>query len=309
MSSSAIRLRAPGVDEAFRAFGTDVRLIVQGHGARAAVARARELVLDYHQRLSRFRPDSEICALNCDPRAVVPASSLLRSAVRAGLWAAERSDGLVDPCLLDALEAAGYTRSYEPDGRPAVLARPRRRRRAAADPGRRWRAVRVDDGTGVIARPPGLRLDLGGSGKGHAADLVAEHFAGLAQWVVDCGGDIRVGGRRAVEVAHPMRGGAVVTLILEDAAIATSSVVSRTWTTRDGERAHHLLDPRSGRPVWTGLLSATALASTTLEAETLAKIALLRGAPEARAALARHGGVLVHEDGAVETVGDLEVAP
>jgi FAD:protein FMN transferase len=76
-----------------------------------------------------------------------------------------------------------------------------------------------------------------------------------------------------------------------------------------GRRAHHLLDPSTGQPVWTGLLTATALAPTALEAETLAKTALLRGADDARRVLDRHGGLLVHEDGRVEAIGALfEVA-
>ena len=282
----------PTADATFRALGTDVRLI----GTTAAVAGGRRLILDYHARLSRFLETSELCALNADPRPVVPASPLLRSAVRAGLWAAERSGGLVDPCLLAALEAAGYVRSYEasaaplPDG-PARPAEP--------DPARRWRAIRVDDEAGTIARPPGLRLDLGGSGKGHVADLVAER---LAPVVVDCGGDLRIRGSREVEIAHPRRDEPAARVLVHDGAVATSSVVARAWTTPAGLHTHHLLDPRTGRPAWTGLLTATAFAPTTLEAETLAKMALLRGPEGARRVLAPCGGVLVHADGDVETV-------
>jgi thiamine biosynthesis lipoprotein len=78
--------------------------------------------------------------------------------------------------------------------------------------------------------------------------------------------------------------------------------VSRAWTTPDGGRAHHLLDPATGRPVRTGLLTATAFAPTALAAETLAKMALLRGGDDARRVLGVRGGVLVHEGGDVETV-------
>jgi FAD:protein FMN transferase len=299
----AITFNAPTTDETFRALGTDVRLIATGAGARAAVARARAEILEYHARLSRFLPASELSALNSDPRPVVPASALLRSAVRAGLWAARHSGGLVDPCLLDALEAAGYERSFEPRGAvPSPSGPPRP---AAPDPASRWRAVDVDDRAGTIRRPPGVRLDLGGSGKGHAADLVARYFASLREWVVDCGGDIRVGGAREIEIAHPLvslparRLGAVV------GAVATSSVMTRAWLSRDGRRVHHLLDPSTRQPAWTGLLSATALAPTTLHAETLAKVALLRGADGARAVLAHHGGLVVHAGGDVEAIGPL----
>jgi thiamine biosynthesis lipoprotein len=302
MSRPVVALAPPTVDATFRALGTDVRLIATGFGSRVAVADAREAILDYHARLSRFRPESELSALNGDPRPVANASPLLRSAVSAALWAAKRSGGLVDPCLLDALEAVGYARSYQRGDHVAPPpAGPRLR--AMPDPRQRWRAVRVDNQAGTIARPPGLRLDLGGSGKGHVADLIADRLRELGSWLVDCGGDVRIGGRREVEIAHPLRRAPAARLVIEDGAVATSSVVSRAWTTAGGRRAHHLLDPRSGQPVWTGLLTATALAPTTLEAETLAKMALLRGADEARAVLAAHGGVLVHADGRVEPVG------
>ena len=328
---------ASAIDETFRALGTDVRLIATGPGARAAVTGARAEILDYHARLSRFLRSSELSLLNADARPVVPASALLRCAVEAGLWAARASGGLVDPCLLGALEAAGYDRSFEPggatdrtrerprpgfgsqddpkagrSGRPgpgtAGLAHPGLERGgarpAAPDPAARWRTIRVDNRAGTIARPPGLRLDLGGSGKGHIADLVAGRFAALDTWVVDCGGDIRVGGIREVEVAHPLRTGEPsARLTIADGAVATSSVVSRAWTGRDGRRRHHLLDPRTGEPAHTGLLSATALAATTLHAETLAKVALLSGSHGARRALALRGGLVVYDNGDVETIG------
>jgi thiamine biosynthesis lipoprotein len=302
-------LRPAVVDERVRALGTTVRLIAAGPGARGAVARARAGILDHHARLSRFLPESELSALNADPRRVVPASALLRGAVRAGLWAAQHSGGLVDPCLLDALEAAGYVRSFEPG--PVLLPEPSAEplRFAAADPARRWAAIVVDDEAGTIARPPGLRLDLGGSGKGHAADLVSRHFARVGAWVVDCGGDIRIGGRREIQIAHPLRDEPAARIELAGGAVATSSIVARAWTGAGGRHRHHLLDPSSGEPVWTGLLSASALAPTTLHAETLAKTALLRGADGAREVLRAHGGLVVHAGGEVESIGPLpEVA-
>ena len=314
----AVRAAEPAADRTFRALGTNVRLIATGAGARGAVSRARRAILDYHRRLSRFDPASELSALNCDPRPVVPASALLRSAIGAALWAAEHSGGLVDPCLLDALEAAGYAGSFErvekdPHGGPnptfAGCARDAGARPAAPDPRQRWRAIRIDERAGTIARPPGLRLDLGGSGKGHVADLVARELDGLSNWVVDCGGDIRVGGgAREVLVAHPLSEPPAARLWLDGGAIATSSIVARSWRRGDGRRAHHLLDPSTGEPVRTGILSATALAPTTLHAETLAKVALLRGPAGAREVLAAAGGLIVHEDGGVECIGPLPTA-
>jgi thiamine biosynthesis lipoprotein len=303
------------VDRTFSALGTEVRLVVMGAGAASLASQAEEAVLDYHARLSRFLPDSELCALNDDPRRRVPASALLREAVAAGLWAARHSGGLVDPCLLGALERAGYRSSLSPGWRrPVGRALPPRgaSRPARPHPGAAWRRLRVDESERAIVRPTGLRLDLGGSGKGHVADRVARTFAAAERWIVDCGGDLRVGGAgilHEVHVAHPLGDGVAARLWVSDAAVATSSVASRAWTNRDGSSAHHLLDPSTGEPAWTGLLAATAIATTTLEAETLAKMALLSGAAGARRALAPGGGLFVHADGKVERVGRLPEMP
>ncbi len=96
---------SPAHDTTFRSMGSDVRLIVEapllpGLPAPAQAAEGeRRYIEDFARRLSRFRPDSELCALNADRSGEAPASILLRTAVAAGLWAAERSGGLVDPTL------------------------------------------------------------------------------------------------------------------------------------------------------------------------------------------------------------------
>lgn len=274
-------------DVSFEALGTTVRVVVEAPDADDLAARARWIVEDYDRRLSRFRADSELCALNDDPRELVPASPLLRDGVRAAVWAARRSNGLVDPTLLPQLERAGYRRSMEPRSRPLLPSGPRRR--AWPHPDAPWRAIRVRPD--AIERPPGLRLDLGGSGKGHVADLVARILTHTRRWAIDCGGDARVGGAvaQAVVVAHPS-GGEAATLTLHRAAVATSAVHARAW-----HGGHHLLDPATGEPVWTGVVQATAIADRTIEAETLAKMAVL-GGPDIANELA---AVWVGEDGEV----------
>ncbi|HEX4805339.1 MAG TPA: FAD:protein FMN transferase, partial [Conexibacter sp.] len=176
-------------------------------------------------------------------------------------------------------------------------------------PEARWRAVAVDDAAGTITRPPGLRLDSGGVGKGLAADLVAERLARHSRFAVDAAGDVRVGGERTaarpheIDVAHPWDPEPIGTLRLAAGAVATSGIGSRLWVTPGGGHAHHLLDPATGEPAWTGLVAATALAPSALEAEALAKAALLSGPAGARRWLAEHGGVVVHDDGDAEWIG------
>jgi FAD:protein FMN transferase len=309
-------------DTTFRSMGSDVRLIVEAPLNRGlptpteAAEDERRYIEAFARRLSRFRSDSELCALNASRRSEAPASILLRTAVAAGLWAAERSGGLVDPTLVAEIEAAGYESSKDgeaPVPLPVALASAPARKPARPRTVARWRQIEVDHRRGTVRRPPGLRIDTGGTGKGLAADAVAYRLRHYTRFVVDCGGDIAVGGVGcqlnpvAVEVEHPLTGERVHTLYLTHGGVATSGLNVRVWRRPDGSFAHHLLDPSSGEPVWSGLIGATALAPTALEAETLSKLALLSGADGARHALAEHGGLVVHDDGDVELIGPLDL--
>ncbi len=290
-------------DTTFSSMGSDVRLLFDGPAEIAD--RERLFVEDFAARLSRFIPGSELCALNADPRDEVPASRLLRAAVGAGLWAAERSGGLVDPTMLDAVERAGYRDSLK-----GVTATPLAdalkhapaRHPASSNPAATWKAVFVDDAAATIRRPPGVRIDTGGTGKGLCADAVAHRLGGFRRVVVDCGGDIAVRGTWEIEVEHPLTGEHVHTLRVSGGGVATSGLNVRVWRRADGSYAHHLLDPGTGEPAWTGLVGATAIGASALEAETLSKLALLSGPGAARRVLAPLGGVLVHDDGDVEIV-------
>ena len=66
-------------------------------------------------------------------------------------------------------------------------------------------------------------------------------------------------------------------------AVATSGIGRRSWLGPDGRPAHHLLDPATGRPAFTGVVQATALAPTAVEAEWRAKAAVLAGPDRAAA--------------------------
>jgi FAD:protein FMN transferase len=297
-------------DLTFTCMGCRMRLLADGVDADEVRA-ARRLLEALDARLSRFRADSELSRLNADPRTTVPASPPLRGAVGAALWSAERTDGLVDPTLLGALERQGYSVSLSGlETIPAVAGLAAAPPRAAARPApdAPWRAVHVHAEAGTIMRPAGMRLDTGGTTKGFAADLVAWMLTGARRLVVDCGGDLRIVVAPGapgfdVGVEHPFGGELAAALRVAGGAVATSGIARRLWLRPDGRPVHHLIDPSTGEPAWTGLVSATALAETGVEAEALAKAAYLSGPVGARRLLRRHGGVLVLEDGSVERIG------
>jgi thiamine biosynthesis lipoprotein len=294
-------------------FGTTVRILVGGlpSGAHPVLAASgAAAILGRHQRaLTRFEPDSELSRLNGDPAPVRVVSELTAGAVRAGLSAAQRSGGLVDPTLLGALEAAGYARSRngaEPASlRDALRSAPERRPAGAASRPA-WREVSVHGHE--VRRPPGVRLDLGGTAKGLAADRAAALLAGHDTFAIDAGGDLVLGGRsgapRTVAVADPLDAARVARFELAAGAVATSGIGTRVWRTETGF-AHHLLDPATGLPAWTGVIQATALGGDCVEAELLAKTALLSGPARGAELLERNGGVLVLDDGEIVLAGAL----
>jgi thiamine biosynthesis lipoprotein len=303
----------------FELFGSHVRLLI-GPATRPGVPspEAMGIQIEFflrllHRKLTRFDALSELSALNAEPRERLLVSTTLAVALDAALWAARRSHGLVDPTLVDELEAAGYASSranLTPAPIERALAVAPERHPARPRSGSRWREIEVDAVTGLVTRPTGVRIDTGGSGKGLAADLAADRLAGYSRFVVDAGGDLRLGGDDAVPrrvlIDHPLEDGPAHEFELALGAVATSGIRTRLWATPDGF-AHHLLDPSRGEPAWTGLIQVTALGVTGLEAETLAKMAFLSGPERAGEILAEHGGLAVLDDGTVELYGRLAV--
>lgn len=304
----------------FFAMGTTINLwIDRGSGAagRMAFNSAVTFIERFDRELSRFSDSSELTKLNSDPNAEVPVSSLTARFVETALWAAQFSGGLIDPTVADALEDVGYGESLtgrERASLTAALENAPARRSAEANARSVWTQISVDPERSLVRRPAGVRLDSGGSGKGLAADMVAALWRRLLPvgigWIIDCGGDMRVAddpqsGAYEIILINPLSPDAPMSLQISGGAVATSGIGSRVWRNADGSYAHHLIDPATGRPAWTGLVSVTALASSTVEAETLAKSVLLRGPGAAADLLNQHGGVIQHDDGAIDLFGPL----
>ena len=274
--------------------------------AASAVRDARETLLEWHLRFSRFVADSELCRLNGDSRREVPVSPLMARLARATSMAGSLTDGVVDATLLEQIERAGYEQDLgEPlNLRTALtLAPPRTPAHARATPG--WSELEVDMTAGTVTRPPGVSLDSGGLAKGLFADALGERLATHASFAVDCGGDLLVGGasstRREINVESPFDGSVLHTFERAQTGVATSGIGRRSWLDAEGRPAHHLLDPATGRPAFTGVVQITALAPSALLAEVYAKAALLSGPLAARHWL-KYGGVIVLDDGSHQVV-------
>jgi thiamine biosynthesis lipoprotein len=309
------------LSEAFDCFGSSCEVHVAGAGpagsAAEAVAMAVREMLAWHGRFSRFLPESELSRLNRDPREVVPVSPMMAWFASAVRTAGSSSAGLVDATMVEEIKRSGYASDLLPG--PALaealkLAPARRPAAPASSPG--WRKIEVDPTGGLVRRPRTVRLDSGGVAKGLFADVLAERLAGHASFAINCAGDLTLGGSRGVSreirVASPFDGSIVHTFELRRGGVATSGIGRRSWLDDGGRPAHHLLDPSTGRPAFTGIVQVTALAPNALAAEVRAKAALLSGPAQASRWLP-DGGVIVYDDGthdvlqqpAVVTLADL----
>ena len=285
----------------FTAMDTDCHLIVLGgseHLLRAARARIDEL----EARWSRFRPDSELCALNEARGRPVRVSADTLLAVTSAIEAWHLLNGVFDPTVVVALEHAGYDRTFSEllDRPESAPIRASTSESVPVVPG--CAGITIDRMVRAITLPANVRLDLGGIGKGLAADLVAADLmaAGADGVLVNIGGDLRAMGTCAtptgwtVELDH-LPGCA---LALTAGGLATSAITKRRWM-RGTEIAHHVIDPATGAPATDSAASATVIAPRAVDAETLATAALLAGPDAGIELLSVHGasGVLVGRGG------------
>jgi thiamine biosynthesis lipoprotein len=282
-------------------WGTTARLVVTDPDrlgdARSLVA-AELAVVD--KACSRFRSDSEVCALERAGGRPVRVSATLALVVTAALAAARRTGGDLDPTVGAAMVRLGYDRDWSliaDRGGWATVERA---------PG--WQRVRLRGRDLTV--PAGVLLDLGATAKAWAADrcadLVAERYG--TGVLVSLGGDIATagpaadGGWRILVRDAPGDPDCVVTLP-GGAAMATSSTVSRSWHT-GGRALHHILDPRTcvpAPPVWRTVSVAH---FRCVDANTLSTSAIVRGAaaPD-RLRAAAVPARLVAADGQVTTLG------
>ncbi len=243
---------------------------------------AEAAIADYERRWSRFLVDSEITTLNRSPGRPVIVSPDTFALIRAAVDGAVQTQGRFDPTVHDAMVALGYDRTF-PDLDPTMAGAP------VPAPG--VSGILLDPALHAVTLPPGVRLDLGGIGKGTAADLVSAQVMarGAAGVAVSIGGDLRVRGESPSGGGWTFHGddGDVDFPTAIDAGVCTSTTRRRRWTTAAGE-VHHVVDPATGRSTDDGIETITVMGATAQQAEVLTKAAMVAG-DEAEAFLEHFG--------------------
>jgi thiamine biosynthesis lipoprotein len=138
-------------------------------------------------------------------------------------------------------------------------------------------------------RKAGQSIDLGGIGKGYAADKVIEVLRtfGNTSAYSNLGGNVVTLGKKPngeswkVGIQHPRAPGRLIGVVsVCDQSVVTSGDYQRYIIGRDGRRYHHLIDPRTGWPAASGLISVTIVADESVTADALSTMVFIAGLDE-----------------------------
>lgn len=287
------------IEKAFPAMGTVHTITIFDAEGPGAANDARAYLLRLNQAWSCFQADSLISRINraagVEPVAVDEDTfAVLQQARRYG----DLTDGAFDVTV----------------GLLAQLWRETMGRRQLPADGDVWQALQLVDWRGILLdekdrtamlHRPGQRIDLGGIAKGYAADglrkLLRQH--GVRRALLDLGGTVlSLDGRLPVGIRDPFRpaGAPMGTLMLEDRLAVTSGVYER-FACLGGHRYHHIVDPRTGYPSKSGLMSVTLVGENGAALDALATAALILGPEKSMPLLTEQGmdAIFVTDQGQV----------
>ncbi len=263
----------------FHAMGSHMLAALEADSATARVLhRVPGWFAAWEESLSRFQPESELNRLNRSNSRAFKTSRVLWQVLQLSLNTARESEGLITPEVLGSLEALGYDRSFENvwassnelDFTPGAISS-------------RLVEIRLDKSTRSVVLPAGMRLDLGGVAKGWAACQAMLRLKKFGPALVNAGGDIAISGALTDGKAWPVGirdpfdpKRDMLTLNLSDRSVATSGRDYHKWFA-SGIWQHHIIDPRSGAPARTDVMTATVIASGVMRAEMLAKMLFILG--------------------------------
>jgi thiamine biosynthesis lipoprotein len=290
-------------NHAFRAMNTNVQTRLYSQTDSEVLVDVEQLFNSFEKTLSRFNPHSELSRFNANEQSSFKASPTLLDGIEVALWAAKMTGGLYDPTILNDLERAGYDRSFEKINTATPL--PQSPRDSSPygpmqQPFSRpftFRDVHLNRPRREIYKPDGVRLDLGGMGKGWTVDRAADRLQGLGPFLVNAGGDIFAyqspPGQKGwdIDLVHPFKPDQFLGRVrLHHRALATSTLAKRRWQ-HNGQVRHHLIDPRTGQPADTDAVSVTVVTQRTVIAEVIAKVVLILGVEQGLAYLQQLPGI------------------
>lgn len=199
---------------------------------------------------------------------------LLEEAVALG----EETGGALDITLYPILKAWGFTaEEYRIPGEEELAALLEK-----VD----YRELVLDEAASAVSVREGMELDLGAVAKGYTGDCLTELLReqGVTSAMLDLGGNIQVLGAKPdgspwrVAVKNPFDSSQIIGVLeVTDKAVVTSGSYERYFVGEDGRRYWHILDPESGRPAESGLVSMTVVGESGVRCDGLSTALFVMG--------------------------------
>ncbi len=289
------------------AMGSYIQQTVYGRGGEEAAAQAAQEIGELENRISWRREGSGIDMLNGSAgEGPVPLDDGTRGLLETALEVCEKSGGAFDVTI------APVSRLWDFDENPHL---PERGELAAARALVDYRKLALTPQGASL--PAGMAVDLGAAGKGAACDKALEAYRekGLTGGVVAAGGSVGLYGKKPdgslwqVSVRDPWGGGSVGVLALEGGFVSTSGSYEKTFQ-QDGKTYHHLIDPKTGYPAESELVSVTVCSGSGALSDCLSTACFVLGEEESLPLLESFSAqaLFIHEDGSITFTPGLEEA-
>ena len=286
----------------FFAMDTPVTLTAYGSAAPQALAESERAIRGLERELSVTVPGSAIARLNAGER--IPADSAAGTAIELSLKLHAETHGAFDSTLYPVLRAWGFTTGSHRVPPASEL----------AELLTRTGTERVKRENGSYRLEPGAMIDLGGIGKGLASDAAAEllRARGVKSAVLNLGGNVRTlgsrpgGGPWRIGVRDP-QGGLLGVIETGEGAVITSGSYERFFE-KDGTRYWHILDPKTGQPSRSGVVSVTVAGDSGTRCDALSTAYFVMGPEKAAQHWRQSGGesfVMLTDAGTLLICGDL----
>lgn len=256
------------------AMDTVMTLTVYGGHSDTALESAEAELHRLDTLLSISDPDSEIYRLNRDKQAAL--SQETAGLILRALEISDATGGDFDPTVYPLMVLWGFpAENYRvpPEAELDTLL-----------PAVGYGQVALEDGFCTLPESGGL--DLGAIAKGYAAQqvLAVMQAAGADSAVISLGGNVGTLGKKpggtpwTVAIEHPGKTGEyLATLSLEGGYFAITSGAYERYFEQDGVRYHHILDPKTGKPAETNLLSVTVVSPDGTLADALSTALFVKG--------------------------------
>ena len=235
-------------------FAMDTMMDFTIYGESGLINQSESLIASLESLVSVTDADSELYAINQTGSGMLTeeASSLMKQALEI----CRRTDGALDLSIYPIVRAWGFTTgSYQVPDEETIQ---------ALLPLVDYTKIQYDAATGVVTLPEGMEIDLGSVAKGYAGQLAAQMLrnSGVQSALLNLGGNVQTVGAKPdgspwqIGIKDPQGEDAMMVLSVEDQAVVTSGGYERYFE-QDGQTYWHIMDPSTGHPADSGLISVT----------------------------------------------------